>query len=37
MTRHDWQKHYQSAWGRFVSAKHAYDPDGILTPGQEIF
>jgi len=37
MTRHDWQKHYQPAWGRFVSAKHSYDPDGILTPGQEIF
>lgn len=37
MTRHDWQKHYQPAWGRFVSAKRAYDPEGILTPGQGIF
>ena len=37
MTKHDWQKHYQPAWGRVVSAKHAYDPDGILTPGQGIF
>lgn len=37
MTKHDWQKHYQPAWGQFVSSKHAYDPDGILTPGQGIF
>jgi cytokinin dehydrogenase len=37
MTRHDWQKHYQPAWGAFVSARHAYDPEGILTPGQGIF
>ena len=37
MTRHDWQKHYQPAWGRVVSAKQTYDPDGILTPGQGIF
>lgn len=37
MTRHDWQKHYQPAWGRVVSAKEDYDPDGILTPGQGIF
>lgn len=37
MTKHDWQKHYQPVWGRLVSAKHAYDPEGILTPGQGIF
>jgi cytokinin dehydrogenase len=36
-TKHDWQKHYQPAWGRFVSAKRAYDPDEIMTPGQGIF
>lgn len=37
MTKHDWQKHYQPAWGQLVSAKHTYDPEGILTPGQGIF
>lgn len=37
MTRHDWQKHYQPLWGKFVSAKRHFDPDEILTPGQGIF
>ena len=37
MTRHDWQKHYQPLWGAFVRAKRHFDPDKILTPGQEIF
>lgn len=37
MTKKDWQEHYQPAWGQLVSAKHIYDPDGILTPGQGIF
>jgi FAD/FMN-containing dehydrogenase len=37
VTKHDWQKHYQPLWGAFVSAKQHYDPDKILTPGQEIF
>jgi FAD/FMN-containing dehydrogenase len=37
MTKQDWQEHYQPAWGQLVSAKHIYDPDGILTPGQGIF
>jgi cytokinin dehydrogenase len=37
MTKHDWQKHYQPLWGPFVSAKHHFDPDEILTPGQGIF
>ena len=37
MTKQDWRRHYQPAWGRLVSAKHIYDPDGILTPGQGIF
>ena len=36
-TKHDWQRHYQPAWGRLDSAKRTYDPDGILTPGQGIF
>jgi FAD/FMN-containing dehydrogenase len=37
MTRHDWEKHYQPLWGKFVSAKRHFDPDEILTPGQGIF
>ena len=37
MTKHDWQKHFQPAWGEFVSAKQLYDPDNVLTPGQGIF
>lgn len=37
MTKHDWQKHFQPAWGEFASAKHLYDPDNVLTPGQGIF
>jgi len=37
MTRHDWQQHFQPAWGEFVSAKHIYDPGDVLTPGQGIF
>jgi FAD/FMN-containing dehydrogenase len=37
MSKHDWQKHFQPAWGEFVSAKRLYDPDDILAPGQGIF
>lgn len=37
MTRHDWQKHFQPLWGAFVSSKRHFDPDEILTPGQDIF
>ena len=37
MTKHDWQKHFQPLWGKFVSAKRHFDPDEILTPGQGIF
>ena len=37
MTKQDWQEHYQPAWGQLVSAKHIYDPEGILTTGQGIF
>jgi len=37
MTKHDWQKHYQPLWGKFVSAKRHFDPDEIMTPGQGIF
>ncbi|HEX7334087.1 MAG TPA: FAD-binding protein [Pyrinomonadaceae bacterium] len=37
MTKHDWQKHFQPLWGKFVSAKRHFDPDEILTPGPGIF
>ena len=33
----EWARHYGLAWGRFVSAKRQYDPNGILTPGLGIF
>lgn len=37
MDKHDWQKHFQPKWGPFVAAKHHFDPDNIMTPGQGIF
>lgn len=37
MKKQDWQRHYQPEWGRLVSARHTYNPEGILTPGQGIF
>ena len=33
----DWQRHYGALWPRVVAAKHRYDPDNILTPGQRMF
>ena len=36
-TRADWRTHFGSAWPRLESAKHTYDPRGILVPGQGIF
>jgi FAD/FMN-containing dehydrogenase len=36
-TADDWRLHYGDLWPRFQQAKHRYDPDGILTPGQGIF
>jgi cytokinin dehydrogenase len=33
----DWRQHFGSAWETLVQAKHRYDPDNILTPGQNIF
>lgn len=33
----DWKQHFHPVWGKLVSAKHRYDPDNILTPGQGIF
>jgi FAD/FMN-containing dehydrogenase len=37
MTPRDWRRHFHPLWDVFRLAKHAYDPDGILTPGQGIF
>ncbi|MFF4503102.1 FAD-binding protein [Streptomyces sp. NPDC001401] len=35
-THADWRTHFGSAWPRLESAKHRYDPCGILAPGQGI-
>ncbi|HEX8178810.1 MAG TPA: FAD-binding protein [Pyrinomonadaceae bacterium] len=37
VTQADWQQHYQPLWALFALAKHQFDPDEILTPGQGIF
>jgi hypothetical protein len=37
MAPSDWRRHFHPLWDAFRLAKHAYDPDGILTPGQGIF
>lgn len=36
-TPDDWRQHFGSAWDTLVRAKRRYDPDNILTPGQNIF
>ncbi|MGW2522471.1 FAD-binding protein [Streptomyces sp. NPDC001617] len=36
-TEADWRTHFGAAWPAFKSAKHTYDPRGILVPGQGIF
>ena len=36
-TRADWQEHFGPAWRRLASARHTYDPRGVLVPGQGIF
>ncbi len=33
----DWQQHYDSLWDSFVAHKSRFDPNKILTPGQNIF
>ncbi|MCA9706034.1 MAG: FAD-binding protein [Myxococcales bacterium] len=33
----DWQDHFGPLWGEFVAAKDQFDPDRVLTPGQNIF
>lgn len=37
MTPADWREHFGSLWPVVALAKHGYDPDRILTPGQGIF
>jgi cytokinin dehydrogenase len=37
MTHADWLRHYGTEWPTFATAKHRYDPAGILAPGQGIF
>ncbi|MFJ3582079.1 FAD-binding protein [Streptomyces sp. NPDC090127] len=37
LTTDDWARHFGPFWPEFASARHRYDPDGILTPGQRIF
>ncbi|MEV7614095.1 FAD-binding protein [Streptomyces sp. NPDC089799] len=37
LTKDDWAGHFGSFWAEFETARHRYDPDGILTPGQRIF
>ncbi|MGW3667650.1 FAD-binding protein [Streptomyces sp. NPDC005141] len=33
----DWREHFGPAWRRLATARHIYDPRGILVPGQGIF
>ncbi|MFC9294069.1 FAD-binding protein [Streptomyces sp. NPDC057011] len=37
LTPEDWERHFGAFWNEFRSARHRYDPDGVLTPGQRIF
>ncbi|MFF7176955.1 FAD-binding protein [Streptomyces sp. NPDC008121] len=37
LTRDDWERHFGAFWPEFEAARHRYDPDGVLTPGQRIF
>ncbi|MFD7324724.1 hypothetical protein ACFV9D_27135 [Streptomyces sp. NPDC059875] len=37
LTTDDWVRHFGPFWTEFEAARHRYDPDGILTPGQRIF
>ncbi|MFF9016871.1 FAD-binding protein [Streptomyces sp. NPDC014870] len=37
LTTDDWVRHFGAFWPEFQEARHRYDPDGILTPGQRIF
>ncbi len=37
MTPSDWRQHFGPEWQFLETARHRYDPRGILTPGQGIF
>ncbi|MFC8272277.1 FAD-binding protein [Streptomyces sp. NPDC057271] len=37
LTKDDWVRHFGRFWDEFEAARHRYDPDGVLTPGQRIF
>ncbi|MCT2581963.1 FAD-binding protein [Actinophytocola gossypii] len=37
MNQREWRRHFGADWWRLVAAKHRYDPDHVLTPGQGFF
>jgi len=37
MSRDDWRDHFGSNWLALADARRRYDPQGILTPGYELF
>lgn len=37
LTQADWRAHYGDHWQPFRRAKHCYDPNHVLAPGQGIF
>lgn len=37
MDRSGWEQQLHPQWERFEAAKRRFDPDNVLTPGQEIF
>jgi cytokinin dehydrogenase len=37
LTQDDWHTHYGPQWPAFRTAKHRYDPNHVLAPGQAIF
>jgi cytokinin dehydrogenase len=37
MSSADWRRHFGPAFDRLSDARRTYDPDGLLTPGYEVF
>lgn len=37
MSRHDWRRHFGPTYTLLSDAKRKFDPDGVLTPGYEVF
>lgn len=33
----DWRRHFGPRWRLLVRSKRRFDPDDVLTPGQNIF